>query len=218
MGDEDIPVIWGGDLNVTLNFAIDAFNYVQPNNQRATGEIKKIMSENNLVDIFREINGEKQKFTWKVGNPARKRARLDYFIASESLIPIISETNIIPGYRSDHSMITMELKLTEEKRGKGFYKFNTALLRDEKYVQTIEQTVRDTLSTYSLPVYSRSFVRDFPADVEVVISWRLFWETLILNMRTETISYAIQKRKRFKEEESNLIGEIHRKYGNCPYD
>ena len=145
---------------------------------------------------------------WRVGNPVRKRARLDYFFASECLLPIITEASIIPGCRSEHSMITMQLNLTKQKRGKGFYKMNTSLLMDKAYIQIIERTVRGTLSTYSLPVYSPSFVQDCPAEVEITTSWSLFWETLILNMRTETISYSIKKRKSYTEEESKLNREI----------
>ena len=105
-------------------------------------------------------------------------------------------------------MITMQLNLAKQKRGKGFYKMNTSLLTDKAYIHIIERTIRDTLSTYSLPVYSPSFVQDRPAEVEITTSWSLFWETLILNMRTETISYSIKKRKSFTEEESKLIREI----------
>ena len=209
-GDKDTPVIWGGDLNITLNFDIDALNYAQQNNKRATSEVQDIIVQNNLIDVYREINGERQKFTWKVGNPIRKQARLDYFLASQSLVSVISEANIIPGYRSDHSMVTMELSLTNQKRGKGFYKMNTSLLNDEKYVQIIENTIKDTISTYSLPIYSCSFVENCPLEVEVTISWSLFWETLILNMRTETISYSIHKRRKSMEEESNITREIER--------
>ena len=79
---------------------------------------------------------------------------------------------------------------------------------DKAYIQIIERTVRDTLSTYSLPVHSPSFVQECPAEVEITTSWSLFWETLILNMRTETVSYSIKKRKSFTEQESKLIREI----------
>ena len=150
--DKDRPVIWGGDFNLTLNFSIDALNYTQQNNQKATYEVQGIIAQNCLIDAYREINGERKKFTWRVGNPVRKRARLDYFFASECLLPIITEASIIPGYRSDHSMITLQLKLTKQKRGKGFYKMNTSLLTDKGYIQIIERTVRETIATYSLPV------------------------------------------------------------------
>ena len=168
------------------------------------------MAQNDLIDTYRAINGERQKFTWKVGNPVRKRARLDYFLVSGSLISIISEANIIPGYRSDHSIVTMELNLTDQKRGKGFYKMNTSLLMDKEYIEIIEKSIKDTISTYALPVYSLCFVQDHPAEVDVTISWSLFWETMIVNMRTVTISYSIHKRRKCNEEESKLNKKIQR--------
>ena len=168
------------------------------------------MAENNLVDAYREINGERQKFTWKVGNPIRKRARLDYFIVSESLVSMISEVTIVPGYRSDHSIVTMELNLTNQKRGKGFFKMNTSLLMDKDFGQIIEKAKRDTVSVYSLPVYSHSFIQECPTEVEMTISWSLFWETFILNLRTETITYSIYKRRRSNEEEFKYIRDIQK--------
>ena len=209
-GENDTPVIWGGDLNITLDFNIDALNYAQQNNKRATSEVQNIIDQNNLIDVYRVINGERQKFTWKVGNPPRKQARLDYFLASESLVPVISDANIILGYRSDHSIVTLKLSLTNQKRGKGFYKMNTSLLTDEKYVQVIANTIQETISTYSLPIYSSLFVAKCPLEVQMTISWSLFWETLLLNMRTETISYSIHKRRKSMEEESRIIREIQR--------
>ena len=207
-GGKDTPVIWGGDFNITLNFTMDAQNYAKQNNLRSTEEVQNLMSENSLIDAFRETNGERKKYTWTVGNPVRKRARLDYFLVSDSLISKISECNVMPGYRSDHSIVKMELKLTDQKRGKGFYKMNTSLLMDKDYIQMIEKTIRDTISTYALPVYSPSFVQEFPADVEIMISWSLMWETVIINMRTETISYSIHKRRTLMAEENKLVKEI----------
>ena len=58
--DKDRPVIWGGDFNITLNFAIDALNYTQQNNQKATHEVQNIIAQNCLMDVYREINGERK--------------------------------------------------------------------------------------------------------------------------------------------------------------
>ena len=87
---------------------------------------------------------------------------------------------------------------------------NTSLLMDKEYIKVIEKSIKDTISTYALPVYSLCFVQDHPAEVEVTITWSLFWETLIVNMRTETISYSIHKRRKCIKEESNLNTEIQR--------
>ena len=189
---------------------MDTDNYVQQNNQRATDEVRSIMTQNSLVDIYRELNGDRRLFTWTVGNPVRKCARLDYFLISESLMSKTTEASIIPGYRSDHSIVTLELKLMDQNRGKGFYKMNTSLLRDKEYVQMIENVIRNTTLTYSLPIYSHNFVHECPSEVEVTISWSLFWETLILNMRTETISFSIHRKRRSMEEETKVITEIQR--------
>ena len=152
-GSEDIPIILGGDFNLALNHRMDTVNYKNENHPRAVDKVQRMMSHNNWIDIFRQQNGDKRKFTWKVGSPARKQARLDYFIVSEILQPMVFEADVIPGYRSDHLIVTLGIRLTPQKRGKGFYKMNASLLTDSKYQDRIRQTIKDSVATYALPVY-----------------------------------------------------------------
>ena len=84
-GSEEIPVILGGDFNLVLNQRIDTINYRNENHPRATEMLQSMMVDNNWIDIFRELNGDKRAFTWKCGTPPRKQARLDYFLVSEIL-------------------------------------------------------------------------------------------------------------------------------------
>ena len=209
-GSEEIPVILGGDFNLVLNQRLDTINYRTESHPRATDRVHCMMNDNNWVDIFREINGEKRKFTWKVGNPPRKQARLDYFIVSEILRPMIFEADVISGYRSDHSIVTLGISLTTQKRGKGFYKMNASLLTDSVYQERMRKTIKETIATYALPVYTGAFISENPEDISVTISWSLFWETLILNMRTETITYSIYKNRKRNEEERRIIYNINR--------
>ena len=209
-GSEDIPVILGGDFNLALNHRVDTVNYRKENHPRAVKRVQCIMDDNNWIDIFREQNGEKRKFTWKLGAPPRKQARLDYFIVSEILQPMVFEADVIPGYRSDHSMITLGITLTPQRRGKGFYKMNASLLAESNYQDMIRQTIKESVATYALPVYTPKFVAENPEEISLTISWSLFWETLVLNMRTQTITYAIHRSKKRKEEEAGYIQNIKR--------
>ena len=43
-------------------------------------------------------------------NPVRKQARLDYFLINETCLEYVMDTNINPGYRTDHSSILLKLK------------------------------------------------------------------------------------------------------------
>ena len=46
------------------------------------------MTENDMVDIWREANPELFQFTWKQNHPSLQE-RLDFFIASEALLGLV---------------------------------------------------------------------------------------------------------------------------------
>ena len=209
MGNESVPFIIAGDLNMALNGKIDTVNYVRENNTKARDVLLRIMEENDLIDIFREREGNLKRYTWRNNGPLVKQARLDYILISRSLIPQVSEVKIIPGYRSDHSMVTLKLGGVEHTRGKGFFKINNSLLCCEDYCAGIQKAIVDTVLTYALPVYTEEFVRQNVSDVEMTISWSSFWEVLILNLRTTTVSFAIHKKRSREAEEKKALKEIN---------
>ena len=63
------------------------------------------------------INENCRKYTWRRSNPTVKQARLDYFLICENMSQYVIDAEIIPGYRTDHSGITLKLKLVESERG-----------------------------------------------------------------------------------------------------
>ena len=78
--------------------SIQRITYVRENDTRARDTLVKLMEANSWVDIFRERNGDKRRNTWRntsIG-ASIKQARLDYFLISRSLIPFVSDENILP--------------------------------------------------------------------------------------------------------------------------
>ena len=65
------------------------------------------------------LNEQVKKFTWSCKNPT-KRARLDFYLISEELMSLINNTDIKQGYRTDHNIIEVELKLSDFKKQAGF--------------------------------------------------------------------------------------------------
>ena len=153
-GEETTPMIMAGDLNLALNGDIDTVNYMRENNTRARDVMYQVMEENSLIDIFRERQGNVKKYTWRSSGPIVKQARLDYILISRSLIPQVTDVNIIPGYRTDHSMVELRLGTHNQTRGKGFFKMNNTLLQCEEYREAIRKTIVDTIMIHALPVYT----------------------------------------------------------------
>ena len=84
------------------------------------------MMKKNLVDIWRLQNRNGKRFTWGTKKPY-KRARLDFFLISEDSLGLVPESNIHANYKSDHNMISLDLKLSDNKKGRGSWKFNNNL-------------------------------------------------------------------------------------------
>ena len=80
----------------------------------------------------------------------------------------------------------MELQNTD-KRGRGFWRFNTSLLKDETYLNQTRELIKNLKDKY-----------------KNLTDKRLMWDTMKCEIRTETISYAIKKSKQNKIIESEL--------------
>ena len=121
-------------LKVLLsNPVLDSENYRNINNTRARDTIIKIIEENGYIDVWRVENENKKKFTWRRLNPDKKQSRLDFFLVSEDAVQFVHESGIVPGYRTDHSGVYIKIKLQDNERGKGYWKFNNSLLKDKDY-------------------------------------------------------------------------------------
>ena len=103
-------VITTGDWNVILEPNIDARNYLSFNNKPKSRKIlKDVMTEFDLVDIYRKVYPTKRIYTWRRFNTI-KQSRLDYFLISDALSVDILNVDIQPGYRTDHSLVTIMVK------------------------------------------------------------------------------------------------------------
>ena len=99
-----------------------------------------------LVDSFRELNPDIKRYTWR--GPAKKQARLDYFLISSHLQSFIHESNNGIAYRSDHSPVYLTFQFTEHERGKGTWKFNNRLLQDEEYIKIVKDCIDKVIGQY----------------------------------------------------------------------
>ena len=204
-------VIMGGDWNCLLNPTLDARNYSNNNlRPRTRATLLSRMSDLNLVDVFRKLYPEKKAYSWRKFN-STKQGRLDYFLISQDLVSDIKRSSISPGYRTDHSLVTISLRKKEFKRDRPFWKFNNSLLKDKAYVKVIKELIEHIKHQYSVIIYESEQIKTIPArDVQFIISDQLFFETLLMEIRGKTISYASHKKKTDRENEKVLNEELKR--------
>ena len=74
--------------------------------------------------------------------------RLDFFLTTNSLSSAITKADILPGYKTDHSLITLYLANNTNPRGPGFWKLNTYFLSDSEYTNLIKTTITEIANEY----------------------------------------------------------------------
>ena len=206
--DFDRPVIICGDWNLTLNWTIDTENYKRNNNPHATNIVLETISDNDLCDPWRIQHPREKGFTWRKKNP-RKQARLDFFLVTEDVMTYITESKIIPGYKTDHSAVCLTLSMTNETRGRGYWKFNNSLLRDNMFVQKTKEIISDVMKQYAASPYDRNELMSVPKEkIHYQISDQLLLEVLLMEIRQQTMKYGAKKKKERTEKEKELENKI----------
>ena len=133
-------VVTAGDFNLVQDPQLDYYNYNHVNNQKARTTVLNMKETHNFIDPWRARYDTLRRYTWFKTNPVKK-ARLDYFLISSELMAFVEKVNISPGYRSDHSVIELTLSLLDFDKGRGFWKFNNSLLRDDNYIKLVKDTI-----------------------------------------------------------------------------
>ena len=203
----NIHTIITGDFNLLLNPSIDGINYKNVNNPNARQTVLKMMTELNLYDVWRDENNDKKTFTWKrkLSPQTIQMGRLDFFLVSEALTNFTRDEKIIPGYRSDHSAISISLVFNKINKSRTFWKFNSSLLNNVKYINEIKQVITDVKRQYALAPYNLDNIEQIENTMfQTNINPQLFFEMLLLEIRSKTIAFS----SAVKKNEINLIAQL----------
>ena len=197
-----------GDFNLILNPNLDCHNYQNINNPKARNKLLHTIQTQQLIDAFRYKYPSLQRYTWRRTKPF-KQARLDFFLVTDTLIDLATSVKTVPGYRTDHSMIKLHLNINPFTRGKGTWKFNCNLLQDIQYVNIINELIENEKIQYALPIYNPSKIKEIDNnELQFTISDHLFLDTLLMQIRGETIKYASKIKKKNQKAELELIDDI----------
>lgn len=184
----DCNIVLGGDFNTVLDPCIDKKGGAQFNTPlKYTQKLESFMEEFELCDIWRVKNPNLKYFTWRKRNPLIQ-CRLDFWLISEFLTGNVTNTAIEPSVKTDHSRITLSISGTQfNKRGPGFWKFNSDLLTDKDYVDIIKKVIVECDKKY-----------------ETLENKNLKWDAIKCEIRGETVKYSKRKNKLAREKELKL--------------
>ena len=111
---------------------------------------------------------------------------------SSSLTIAITNADILPGYKTDHSLITIHLVSNSNPRGPDFWKLNISFLLDSEYIELIKKTIDEVAKEYGNDDYVDPF---------------LLWDTMKMQIRS--ISLKLQEKKRAKIKSMENTSESH---------
>ena len=89
------------------------------------------------------------------------------------------------------------------------WKHNNSLLSDIKYIEAIKSKIEEIKEQYALPVYNLDNLKDIPhSEIQFYINDKLFLDTLLMEQRGKSISYACFKKKQEDMREKDILTEI----------
>ena len=167
-------MVVGGDFNLVQNIERDKKGGNRTTHFKSLEEIEKFKENMNLTDIWRDLHPNIQRFTWRRNKP-EIHCRLDFFLISSSLSTDALEADILPGFKTDHSLITLSLGTKTNPRGPGFWKLNSHFLKDLEYINLIKETINKV---------SKEYKEDESEDAI------LSWDVMKMQIRASSIKYA----------------------------
>jgi exonuclease III len=179
-------MILAGDFNTYMS-DLDKHGEIKKASEYSS-RIKTIIEEVNMCDIYRVLNPEIRRYSWrKMSYLGIQQSRLDYIFIPNSLIYNVLEIEIGHSLYSDHSPI--HLKLADKQsvsKGRGFWRLNVSLLKDLEYITQINKII----------IEEQEKLRACDKG--------LAWDTLKMMIRGFSISYASHLAKIKRHTESDL--------------
>ena len=167
-------IIVGGDFNINIQKFKNSTKSYQANYDDHILNIIEILD---LVDIWRLQHPNTDRYTrHEKTRYGFSQSRIHFFLIPSFLEFSIDSSDI----RSDHSLLSLVVNLDDTStRGPGLWKLNISLLQNEDYVDLIKKTIHHAKQ-----------------DSENLTDKSLIWDYIKCRIRTESISYAIAKKRK----------------------
>ena len=210
--------VFSGDFN-TAPDKQDYFNYASIPHPNARKAILDSLTNYNCSDAYRFLHKDKPAFTWKAEGGRPQKSRLDLCLISNNLSPYLMSSSIKNKFLSDHDIIVNSFDFHKIVPGRGFWRFDNTLLKNENFVSIIKTKIATCLAKYvSIGNYT-NFLEQAPLnEVDIFlklapellhgynyqISPNIMLEMLINDVRNESIGFMVSQRKS-ENHRKNLI-------------
>ena len=177
-----------GDFNVVANNELDI---ISGNNHstKSVNEFNNAMYSMNVFDVWRLFHPGEKAYTWCRQNPFIAR-RLDYILCNTITFNSTIGCDIRTFPETDHRGVSIEIQLTDIKRGPSYWKFNDFLLRDSDFTNIMNQHISMMIDAYE----------GFNNQVA--------WDLIKIGIREMTLSYSKNKAMNSRNKISQLRSEL----------
>jgi hypothetical protein len=193
----DMNIIIGGDLNDYFTPHLDKYKATKDLAETEYIKAWKVTCDDlNLTDIWRTLNPDLRRYTWRQGKTANtlKQSRLDYWLISTNMLYDLTKVDIEPGFRSDHSLIEINFQSHKQSdRGPSYWRFNSQLLRNKDFVTYMNNRIDEILDKHK--------------DIE---NASLKWDVIKMEIRSSTICFSKKMAKANKDNINEVMIENSR--------
>ena len=181
-------LILGGDVNC-VQWPSDKSSNKVDIASKSLIELKRSL---NVKDVWKLLHPDDRDYKYIDSSFRNNNSRIDILCVCpelENLVQLcIHKITPCP----DHKAVLMSFEDKERKRGKGYWKLNVSILKEEDYREIIQNTIEETFSEYMDNVDKS-----------------LIWELTKIRVKEITIKYCKSRQFRLSNEIRQLENTIH---------
>ena len=176
-----------GDFNF-IEHEKDKLNGLNSTDKAACQIWQPFLAEIDMVDPYREQNPKRRIWSF-IGSGKAGNSRIDRVYVNSVNMKNITNIQYIQTPFGGHRILSF-VKKSENKKGKGYYKMNTSILKDERYREMVEETIEE--------------LEELQIEDEI-----RKWGTFLQTIKSKSISYSQIKNKIKKKLKEALMKNIY---------
>ena len=178
-----------GDFNCTIDHTLDTFGYKTDPHPKSRATLSNLLESETFIDTYRHFFPDTKSYTFRT-KENKLRSRLDYCLASPSIIPNIKQIshhahNFL---NTDHSSVIIDIDITNTPRGKGIFRCPPNAHNDIHYQKLIKNSIKRAILSCLVPTKK--------SELEIcLLETRIKLEEELYSLQTKTPHWNTQTRQ-----------------------
>lgn len=162
---QNTPLLVGGDFNLVNDAIVDRSGHPLPADKALSRAFKELLETQSLTDVWRLVNSQSREYTF-YSRAHNSYSRIDYLLLSNDLLDSVVDTTIHSITISDHAPVSLSFYPSSKSKIKSKrWSFNNSLLKDDTFVELIQQKIKEFIELNITP------------DIPIQTVWEAFKAT-----------------------------------------